>query len=51
VPIQEVRFPARGVLSSTAEVALVVRVSPESAMVLVRALRSAEIDVTARSRQ
>jgi hypothetical protein len=50
VPIQQVRFPPPGVLSATAEVALVVRVPPESAMVLVRALRSAEIDVTERSR-
>jgi hypothetical protein len=49
VPVQQVRFPARGALSATAEVALVVRVPPDSAMVLVRALRSAEIDVTARS--
>jgi hypothetical protein len=49
VPVQQVRFPPRGVLSSTAEVALVVRVPPESAVALVRALRSAEIDVTARS--
>ncbi|HEV7757089.1 MAG TPA: SAF domain-containing protein [Mycobacteriales bacterium] len=50
VPVQEVRFPSRGALSATAEVALVVRVPPESAVALVRALRSAEIDVTARSR-
>jgi hypothetical protein len=49
VPLQQVRFPARGALSATAEVALVVRVPPDAAMVLVRALRSAEIDVTARS--
>jgi hypothetical protein len=50
VPIQQVRFPPRGVLSATAEVALVVWVPPESAVALVRALRSAEIDVTTRSR-
>jgi hypothetical protein len=50
VPVQQVRFPPRGVLSATAEVALVVRVPPESAMALVRALRSADIDVAARSR-
>jgi hypothetical protein len=51
VPVQEVRFPPRGVLSSTAEVALVVRVPPEAAVALVRALRSAEIDVTPRAGQ
>jgi hypothetical protein len=46
VPVQQVRYPARGVMSSTAEVAIVVRVPAESAVALVRALRSADIDVT-----
>jgi hypothetical protein len=46
VPVQQVRLPARGALSSSAELTLVVRVPADSALGPVRALRSAEIGVT-----
>ncbi|WP_163508873.1 SAF domain-containing protein [Fodinicola acaciae] len=45
VPVQQVRVPDAGVLSSTAQVAVVVRVDDTSAMTVVAAMRTADLDV------
>jgi hypothetical protein len=45
VPVQQVRVPDAGVLSSTAQVAVVVRVDDASAMTVVTAMRTADLDI------
>jgi hypothetical protein len=45
VTVQQVRVPDAGVLSSTAQVAVVVRIDDNAAMAVVAAMRAADLDV------
>ncbi|GAA1686450.1 SAF domain-containing protein [Fodinicola feengrottensis] len=45
VTVQQVRVPDAGVLSSTAQVAVVVRIDDSAAMSLVAAMRTADLDI------
>ena len=45
VTVQQVRVPDAGVLSSTAQVAVVVRIDDNSAMAVVAAMRNADLDI------
>lgn len=46
VPVQQVLRPSGGLLSSTAQVAVIVRVPPAQAPATVRAIRAGDVDIT-----